>query len=86
MCIRLVFFLAAVVQLPHGGLHREVADGSRGEGVVSLEPLAEALRSPARIAATGFSAGFAGFATAAIVFSAGFAGFAVARIIEAVKK
>ena len=55
-------------------------------GVVSLEPLAEALRSPARIAATGFSAGFAGFATAAIVFSAGFAGFAVARIIEAVKK
>ena len=28
----LFFFLAAVVQLPHGGLHREVADGSRGEG------------------------------------------------------
>ena len=48
-------------------------------GVVSLEPLAEALRSPARIAATGF-------ATAAIVFSAAYAGFAVARIIEAVKK
>ena len=44
-------------------------------GVVSLEPLAEALRSPARIAATGF----AGFAIAA-------SGFAVARIIEAVKK
>ena len=48
-------------------------------GVVSLEPLAEALRSPARIAATGF-------ATAAIVFSAAYAGFAVARIIEAFKK
>ena len=52
-------------------------------GVVSLEPLAEALRSPAtgfataaRIAATGFAIGFA---TAA-------SGFAVARIIEAVKK
>ena len=41
-------------------------------GVVSLEPLAEALQSPARIAATGF----------AIAAS----GFAVARIIEAVKK
>ena len=77
MCIRLVFFLAAVVQLPHGGLHREVADGSRGEGGGQPgAPEAEALRSPARIAATGF-------ATAAIVFSAG---FAVARIIEAVKK
>ena len=48
-------------------------------GMVSLEPLAEALRSPARITATGF-------ATAAIVFSAAYAGFAVARIIEAVKK
>ena len=76
MCIRLVFFLAAVVQLPHGGLHREVADGSRGEGGGQPgAPEAEALRSPARIAATGF----AGFAI-------GFAGFAVARIIEAVKK
>lgn len=52
-------------------------------GVVSLEPLAEALRSPARIAATGF-------ATAAIGFSAACAitaiGFAVARISEAFKK
>ena len=76
MCIRLVFFLAAVVQLPHGGLHREVADGSRGEGGGQPgAPEAEALRSPARIAATGFAIGFAGFA-----------GFAVARIIEAVKK
>ena len=76
MCIRLVFFLAAVVQLPHGGLHREVADGSRGEGGGQPgAPEAEAPRSPARIAATGF-------AIAAI----GFAGFAVARIIEAVKK
>ena len=73
----LFFFLAAVVQLPHGGLHREVADGSRGEGGGQPgAPEAEALRSPARIAATGFAIGFA---TAAI-------GFAVARIIEAVKK
>ena len=51
-------------------------------GVVSLEPLAEALRSPATgfaTAAIWFSAGFAGFAIAAT-------GFAVARIIEAVKK
>ena len=72
----LFFFLAAVVQLPHGGLHREVADGSRGEGGGQPgAPEAEALRSPARIAATGF----AGFAIAA-------SGFAVARIIEAVKK
>lgn len=76
----LFFFLAAVVQLPHGGLHREVADGSRGEGGGQPgAPEAEALQSPARIAATGF-------ATAAIVFSAAYAGFAVARIIEAVKK
>ena len=76
----LFFFLAAVVQLPHGGLHREVADGSRGEGGGQPgAPEAEALQSPARIAATGFAIGFAGFATAAI-------GFAVARIIEAFKK
>ena len=80
MCIRLVFFLAAVVQLPHGGLHREVADGSRGEGGGQPgAPEAEALQSPARIAATGF-------AIAATGFAIGFAGFAVARIIEAVKK
>ena len=62
-----------MVQLPHGGLHREVADGSRGEGGGQPgAPEAEALQSPARIAATGFAIGFAGFA--------------VARIIEAVKK
>ena len=41
-------------------------------GVVSLEPLAEALQSPAT-----------GFATAARIAAIG---FAVARIIEAVKK
>ena len=41
-------------------------------GVVSLEPLAEAIRSPASIAATGFA------------FAANW--FAVARIIEAFKK
>ena len=51
-------------------------------GVVSLEPLAEALRSPAKIAATGF----AGFAIAATGFAIGFTGFAVARISEAFKK
>ena len=67
------FFLAAVVQLPHGGLHREVADGSRGEGGGQPgAPEAEALRSPAT-----------GFATAARIAAIG---FAVARIIEAVKK
>ena len=52
-------------------------------GVVSLEPLAEALRSPARIAATGFATAAR---IAATGFAIGFAGFAVARIIEAVKK
>ena len=55
-------------------------------GVVSLEPLAEALRSPARIAATGFATAAIGFSAACAIAASGFAGFAVARIIEAVKK
>ena len=64
MRIRLVFFLAAVVQLPHGGLHREVADGSRGEGGGQPgAPEAEALRSPA----TGFAIAASGFAVARII-------------------
>ena len=48
-------------------------------GVVSLEPLAEALRSPARIVATGFAIAATGVAAAC-------AGLAIARIIEAYKK
>ena len=52
-------------------------------GVVSLEPLAEALRSPARIAATGFATAAIGFSAACAIAASG---FAVARIIEAVKK
>ena len=55
-------------------------------GVVSLEPLAEALQSPARIAATGFATAAIWFSAACAIAASGFAGFAVARIIEAVKK
>ena len=47
--------------------------------MISVEPLTEALQSPARIAATGFAIAATGVAAAC-------AGLAIARIIEAYKK
>ena len=49
------------------------------KGVANLEPLTDALQSPARIVATGFAIAATGVAAAC-------AGLAIARIIEAYKK